>query len=395
MFAATNKTCRAGAVAAAIAAVLLAGCSGGSRAADPPGAQGATTTTTSPRVTTTTKPEPILRSVPVGSTYETATRSVSRDGGISVALPDGRALWLFGDTGIYERTPGGPWNETKFIDGSTAMMTRFTRGAVPSGSELPFAEPARFLPVPDDVYLPDGSGQPCNSDTAAFAARWPVGATLFDADHAIVTYSIDCVTSTNGVASVQAEGWGYVLYNWHTGQFDAGPTDVFLPAPSGALYPPARVYVSPQVANGRITFYSMECTKPVVTCLEGQVWSTTMPATLAAMSDPASYQTTPLATDGKTAWTPLSVSVGRYGEGLRLVELTGITGGYRIFTAPKAEGPWHLARTGALPGCPSPTGYCIALEGHPELSTATRTFVSYKQPDVEPGGHVVVSSLPT
>ena len=41
-----------------------------------------------------------------GPRYETATRRVSRDGGISVALPDGRALWLFGDTGIYEADPG-------------------------------------------------------------------------------------------------------------------------------------------------------------------------------------------------------------------------------------------------------------------------------------------------
>ena len=133
----------------------------------------------------------------------------------------------------------------------------------------------------------------------------------------------------------------------------------------------------------------MECTTPVVTCLKGQVWSTTMPATVAAISNPASYQTTPLPTDDNTPWTPLSVSVGQYADGLRLVEMTDITGTYRIFTAPKAGAPWHLARTGTLPGCPSTTGFCIALEGHPELSTATRTFVSYKNPDVLPGGHVV------
>src|SRR5260221_528263 len=121
-----SKPYRAGPVLATIAvavAVLVTGCSsGGDHSADPPRPDATSTT----RVTTTTKPEPILRSVPVPSTYETAARSISRDGGVSVALPDGRALWLFGDTGIYERSPGAPWNETTFIDGSSAMIARFT-----------------------------------------------------------------------------------------------------------------------------------------------------------------------------------------------------------------------------------------------------------------------------
>ena len=74
--------------------------------------------------------------------------------------------------------------------------------------------------------------------------------------------------------------------------------------------------------------------------------------------------------------------------------LASIVGAYRIYTAPTAGATWHLASSGTLPGCPSHTGFCFALEGHPELSTATHTFVSYKNPDSGPGGHVVVSALP-
>src|SRR5262245_3250781 len=102
------------------------------------------------------------RVVQVRSSYETATRSVSRDVGISVALPGGRALWLFGDTGIHERTAGGKWKEAGFIDGSTALQAHYERGQVPSGTDYPSGVPSRFIPVPKNVYLPDGSGRPCN-----------------------------------------------------------------------------------------------------------------------------------------------------------------------------------------------------------------------------------------
>src|SRR6185295_9842044 len=56
--------------------------------------------------------KPAIRAVPLLSSYETATRSVSRDVGISVLLPDGHDLWLFGDTGIFQRDATGGWKET-------------------------------------------------------------------------------------------------------------------------------------------------------------------------------------------------------------------------------------------------------------------------------------------
>ena len=53
-----------------------------------------------------------IKGIPVKSKYETKTRVVSRDGGGSVALPDGHDLWLFGDTGIFQRAGNGPWKST-------------------------------------------------------------------------------------------------------------------------------------------------------------------------------------------------------------------------------------------------------------------------------------------
>jgi hypothetical protein len=131
-----------------------------------------------------------------------------------------------------------------------------------------------------------------------------------------------------------------------------------------------------------------------VGCANGLVWAVTVKATPGALDKPGSYKPVAIRTDGASKWQPLSISVGRYGNLMRIVALASITGAFRVYTAPTANALWHLSKSGNLPGCPSHTGFCFALEGHPELSTATHTFVSYKNPDSGPGGHVVVSAIP-
>ena len=119
-----------------------------------------------------------------------------------------------------------------------------------------------------------------------------------------------------------------------------------------------------------------------------------IPAKTGALDKGSSYKPKPLKTDGNTKFQPLSISVGRYGNVLRIVALASITGAFRIYTAPTTGALWKLTKGGNLPGCPSHTGFCFALEGHPELSPANKTFVSYKNPDSGPGGHIVVSAIP-
>src|SRR5207237_8591286 len=85
---------------------------------------------------------PKIVAVPVRSSYETATRAISRDIGLSVALPDGHDLWLFGDTGIYPKT-GRTWERTGALDRSPAPLAKDSTGHVPSGGEVPAARPAR------------------------------------------------------------------------------------------------------------------------------------------------------------------------------------------------------------------------------------------------------------
>ena len=172
----------------------------------------------------------------------------------------------------------------------------------------------------------------------------------------IVTYSIVCVTTPGGHAKTQAEGWGYMLYNWKTHHIDQSPRDVFKPRQErrGDLAVEDRS-VRRSVNKGMVTFFSSQCTKLMsIGCATGNVWSSaTVKATTGrARQGGQSYKIKPLITDGSGKWQPLSISVGRYGNGLRLVEMETIIGTYRIFTAPTAGARWHLKRIGHVARLP-------------------------------------------
>jgi len=378
------RTCLARGAALAVSLVLLA--------ATPVTAQAASATASGAPAS--------IHAVPIRSSYETATRQISRDIGVSVVLPDGHELWLFGDTAVYQRNNAGGWTGLKFIDGSTALEARFTRGQVPHGGEYPSGTPTRFIPVPKHVYFTDGSGRPCvrGIGNAAFAARWPTGAVVMPSNtsQVLITYSEVCVIDPKSGAQGIPEGWGYLLYDWRTKHIDRGPIDVFAPQTDGAAIAASDLYGSPILDNGNLTLFSSSCTSQYFGCGSGQVSSVTMPATTDALDKPTSYTPTQLATDAPGSWQPLSISVDRYSTGLRLIEWTSITGTYNIFTAPTLGTLWHLDQSATLPGCHTHTGFCFALEGHPELSTPTETYVSYLDPDAGPGmGHIVISAVPT
>ncbi len=329
------------------------------------------------------------------SSYETPSRVLSRDIGISVALPDGHDLWLFGDTSIFTQNPSGAWIYTDFIDGSTALEGRDVRGQIPSGAELPSGSPSRFIPVPNDVYLPDGSGRPCvkGNATAAYSARWPTGAAVRpdNTSEILVTYIEVCVTEPpGGTASTQTEGWGYLLYNWRVHRIAVGPIDVFKPSSDGAPLAPSDAFGWPVYVNGQPTLFSSRCTSQFLSCGSGDVWT----ATTSTLSDPTSYKPRPMAIAGTTTWEPISISVGKYSNGLRLIETTSIGGNYSIFAAANVGARWHVLASGVLPDCvPYRGNFCHAVEGHPELSSPTDLFISYKDPNVGPSGHMVISAI--
>ena len=335
------------------------------------------------------------RAAPVLSHYETATRALSRDIGITVVLPDGHDLWIFGDTGISKRNPAGDSVNTGFVDGSTALEARVIPGQVPHGGEFPLQWPSRLVPPPKDVYLPDGSHRDCVQPDgyAAFAARWPTGAAVRpgNTSELLVTYSEVCVTEPPGSGpQVRTEGWGYMLYDWRARRIALGPIDVFRPHANGSALAPSHVFGWPVFVGGHVTLFSSSCTTQFLTCAGGHVWS----ATTTTLSKPGSYHPIAMSTDGTAPWEPMSISVGKYGNAMRLIESTSIGGDYRIFGTPKLGVRWHLIHSGTLPDCvPNSVGYCHGIEGHPELSTPSQLLISYKDPNSGPGGHLVVSTV--
>ena len=374
---------RVGICAAAVASALLA-------VINPMSAHGEAAAAPPPRAAAS------VRDAQIRSSYETPTRTLSRDIGVSVALPDGHDLWLFGDTSIYTRNKAGAWLDTGFVDGSTALEGRYAPGQVPRGAEMPTSTPTRFVPVPEDVFLPDGSGRKCTKGiaNAAFSARWPIGAAVLDTNtsEVVVTYSEVCVTvDQNGNTAVRAEGWGYMLYDWRARHIALGPIDVFKPHANGAPLAPSHTFGWPVFVDGHLTLFSSSCTAQYLTCGGGRVWS----VTTSTLSNPNSYHPRQLATDGTLPWQPLSISVGKYGSELRMIETISIGGDYRILAAPTPDASWHVVRSGTLPDCaPHHAGYCHGVEGHPELSTAADMFISYKDPNSGPGGHMVISAIP-
>jgi hypothetical protein len=331
--------------------------------------------------------------VPLRSQYETASRVVSRDVGISVMLPDGHDLWLFGDTLTYQRVDNR-WAPEQFITGNSALEATPTRGHVPRGREYPQATPSRLLPVPADVYLPDGSGTRCTTRTAAYPARWITGAAVRANDHSqlLITYADVCVQHG---PTITTEGWGFVLYDWRARRILYGPDDVFAPNSNGSALSGAQVFVTPVFDGNRLILFSSECVAPSASCQVGPVWFASMPATIAAMRSSGSYQPQLLPLGLPSTWSAMTVSVGRYPAGWRLLETTSIWGTYKVFSSSSPTGTWQLEQSATLPGCPTKTGTCWAVQGHPELSSATRLLISYYKPDAGPGGHIVVSAVPT
>ena len=341
---------------------------------------------------------------PVNANRESTTGTVlQRDAGISVGLPRGRDLWIFGDTSSFS---ANATQSNAFIGGSTAAAGRYIPGRTPSVlqdikpagslSARPNAPPAQFIPTPTDTVMPDGSGRACTSATGVvYAARWPTGAALLDNPvNLLVTYIDVCVTTPTDFV---VEGWGWMIYNWRQGRIKTGPIDVFPPATNGAPLPSDRAYQSPIVANGQVTLFTSDCSHLFIACTSGTVGATTMADTAMTMAIPASYGGQPAVTDGTAPWAPVNVSVAAYPGGLRLIEQTSIGGTFLVFTSATPTGPWHPIYSGTLPGCSTtPRGFCYAFVGHPELGSNSNLVVSYFKPDSPQNanvGHVDLASI--
>ena len=105
---------------------------------------------------------PPIRAAEVRSSYETADRVLSRDIGVSVALPDGHDLWLFGDTSVYTRCTRKRWVRPGFIDGNTALEGKYRSRSGAARWRVPVGAARRgSFPIPNErVPAPTAAGDP-------------------------------------------------------------------------------------------------------------------------------------------------------------------------------------------------------------------------------------------
>jgi len=343
---------------------------------------------------------------PVLTQPESSTVSDLTDAGITVPLPNGTDLWVFGDLVRYQYGKGA-WKQHGFIFGSNAAEGPYSQGQLPApldnvkvGKSVSATnQPAQFIPAPTDVYMKNGSGKLCTkANGARYQARWATGAALMpDSTNVLVTYIDGCIVSGS---SYTAEGWGFMEYNWSENTISVPPFDVFPPPTNGATLPETENFGSPVVTNNTVTLFSGSA------CPDD--YYTTVAANTASLENPGSYALS------HTGWgaTGCGTVAQTFGPGLRPeLQLLWFTspsvGQFEVDSAPTASGPWTKEASGTLPGCSNtslgPNGLsCYATQLHPELSSPSQLLMSYVLPDYGPGvaghpdstlGHLVVASV--
>jgi hypothetical protein len=345
---------------------------------------------------------------PLLSRAENPNTSWGRDGGYSVALPNGKVFWIFGDTPRYS-FQNNKWQLTAFIYGSSAGIgpangkppkKPFTE-VIPGRSLNGNNQPRQFLPTPR-LYMPNGSGKICNKANggpSAGAARWPTGAALMpDKTNILVPYIGVCVISAS---NYRAESWGFALFNWKTSRFTVAPVDVRPPAKSGVGLAASLFHGSPVIDGGKVTFFSSDCCHQA-----SHTYTATVAAKVAALRKKSSY-TLKIIPGLYPAPIQTVVRPSKSQPHLTMYQYVDSLGRYRLLKAKKPAGPWTLLGQGVLPKCNNKAPrQCVSVALHPWLSTSSKMLVTYYVPGYGPGiatkhpapggalGHVVMAYLP-
>ncbi|WP_328472082.1 hypothetical protein OHA21_08935 [Actinoplanes sp. NBC_00393] len=333
------------------------------------------------------------------SEADTATRPISRDGGLSAAWSATESLWLFGDT--------SQRNGPVFLAGTTAAGGAYARGSVPTGlREVPTPPaahpsgqtgPAPFLPAPQGLRA--DAQQTCDGFDR-YAASWPLGlARLPGKDQLLIVYAETCVISQT---RMPLQRLVLAVYDPVANQFLSSATP-FAAVPLEAGLPAAQQLGSPVFGgDGHLYLYANDVET-------GDILMARVGADPASWADAANYrwwngQWTPNPAEAvSVAAVPFagSVQVADYtatgSHRFAMVVLTGFgVGGFQVLEASSPAGPWTPTVAGRVPDPCSPVGYgCYALHGHAELSTDDRLLFSWYSPtDLDGFAHLRVGSVP-
>ena len=155
-----------------------------------------------------------VRGVPVRSSYYAAPETCRETSVSASRCPTAMTCGSSATRAPFDAMPWVAGGDMGSIDGSSALEARYRRGSVPHGGDYPSGVPARFIPVPTNVYLPDGSGRECTRQSAAYPAGWPTGLAVLASNRSevLVSYAEVCVTRPLGGGAVPARVGGLGLH---------------------------------------------------------------------------------------------------------------------------------------------------------------------------------------
>jgi hypothetical protein len=307
-------------------------------------------------------------------------QNLIQDQGSTVALPDGRTLWIFADTAQLRDSP-------KFFVTSSA--------GIASGTDLRlrYLTDKRGAPV---EFLPRNPQEKADQvQDRHYTAIWPTGATTLPDGRIVIAYAKYAVRMTPPVAFDFLAGglFSYRYPGWRNGGL-IGANGADRPAERFAddiWTPQDGPIASPVYANGYVYFlrcehfrcYSARSTVPDLAdrtayrWWTGSDWSSevTRRAQLTFGSDVPGR-------NPSIAWSST----------LNVFVMTDTTGGIQsteglLWVAHNPWGPWSRAAPFALPGCP--TGGCYTLNVHPDRSPPGTLRVSFATSGIGPYVRVV------
>jgi hypothetical protein len=304
-------------------------------------------------------------------------QNVIQDQGSTVALPDGRTLWLFADTALLNREP-------RFFVTSAAGIS------VGTGLRLRYLTDARGVPI---EFLPRTAAERADQVLGEhYTAIWPTGATALPDGRIVIAYAKYAVRLAPKVAFDFLAG-GLFTYRY-PGWDSAEPDQPDQPANRFAddiWTPQDGPIASPVYAEGYVYFtrcehlrcYSVRSTVPDLANRAAYRWWTGSGWSLdVSQRARIVFGSDVPGRNPSIAWS----------AALDLFVMTDTTGGIPtgeglLWVARQPWGPWSRAAPFRLPECPS--GGCYTLNVHPDRSPPGTVRVSFATNGIGPYVRVV------
>jgi hypothetical protein len=294
---------------------------------------------------------------------------VRHDQGNSVALPDGRSLWVFADT---TQTTQAPYF---FVTSSAAVSKRGSTAL--TWSTGPKRTPVEFLPR----TAAEKAGQ---INGVSYTAVWPTGATKLPDGRIVIGYA-KYLVKLQPTATYTFVSAG--LYSYRYGGVSSLRRGVQATRMADGIFTPGDGVIGSPVYSGGYVYFAQ--------CADLECYSLRAP--VSGLTSRTSYQwfTGSGWSPSRAARKAMAYGASRPGltpsmaylPALGVYATTGTAAGHTsgtglIWVSKTPYGPWSKPLSFALPNCP--VAGCYTLNLHPMESTSGRIRISYATAGVGP-----------